>query len=173
MTAVFDYFILTAPSEQIAESYRPQLRLLQHSLPSLRRAEVFCVADPQGVRIGSGGGTLHALQEVAQQCGGIEKLQNSRVLLMHSGGDSRRAPLYSVCGKAWSSLNQATAQGVVMNPIILLVQQLSGLCKGLPQGSLVVACSDVLLDLQISQQLRGDCGSPSDDCQESRSTCKS
>ena len=89
---VFTHVVITAPSGEAIQCYEEQLRALN--------LDCVCItcADPDGCRIGSGGGTLNALDHVDQLIG-REALLKSRVLVVHSGGDSRRAPLLSVCGK--------------------------------------------------------------------------
>lgn len=66
----------------------------------------FVVPDPSNARVGSGGATFNALitvQDLLSLRRDIDLL-NSRVFIIHSGGDSQRLPCQSVCGKAWSSL---------------------------------------------------------------------
>jgi hypothetical protein len=114
-----------------------------------------CVADPSGVRVGSGGGTLNALQYLEDSIG-RHKLLASRVAIIHSGGDSRRAPLHSVCGKAWASINAVLPNGdvevgdaksVLATPIALLMQELCLFCRRASDSIVVIASNDVLLDI--------------------------
>lgn len=147
---IFDFIVITAPSEAICSTYEVQIRHLQKSSKLIRNVVISCVADPSGKRIGSGGGTLHALHMVAQ-INGMEKLVSSRILIIHSGGDARRSPMYSVCGKAWMILNDMVDDHVV-NPLILLIDELNAFFEGrIPDSCLVVACSDVLLDFQTEK----------------------
>lgn len=106
---------------------------------------MYCVSDPNGKRVGSGGGTLNALHYVQLQLG-HGALQTERILMIHSGGDSQRAPTCSVHGKAWLSLNSLLNKEVVASPLGLLITELSRFCAALTPGALVVASSDVLLD---------------------------
>lgn len=57
--------------------------------------------DPDGKRVGSGGATFNVMAWLAGQEGGSSKkiFKNKRILVIHSGGDSKRIPQYSVCGK--------------------------------------------------------------------------
>lgn len=106
--------------------------------------------------------------------------RQSRILVIHSGGDSQRSPLQSVCGKAWcalsssSSSSHAAAPSAVASPeasthpsqlltpprtpVELLLGTLcrmsGGPGEGLPRGSSVVACSDVLLLVPPDLRLR-------------------
>jgi len=148
----FSVLLLTAPTEKIAAVYLEQLQALRSTLPALKSCKIYCVADPSGVRIGSGGGTLNALDFLRQQ--GVD-VSTEKILLIHSGGDSRRAPFYSLCGKAWITLN-ATVGGadtspaqstLLANPLSVLIEELSRFATNLGPESLMVASSDVLLDL--------------------------
>ena len=56
---VFTLIILTAPTESIAAVYRIQLKNFEAAVDN--KCQFFCVSDPKGCRIGSGGGTLNAL----------------------------------------------------------------------------------------------------------------
>lgn len=95
MMQTFTTVIVTAPTEQTRSVYDQQLRDLQKSLPCLAGCKnLFCVADPAGERVGSGGGTLNALS-LLEMCLGRDSLKDERILMIHSGGDSRRAPIHT------------------------------------------------------------------------------
>ena len=49
--------------------------------------------------MGSGGATLEVLKYLHEQ---EETFDNLRVLVIHSGGDSKRVPQYSALGKLFS-----------------------------------------------------------------------
>ena len=91
--------VVTAANELQATSAR--IELAKRSLPA--HTKTIAVADPAGRRIGSGGGTLNALK-AAHDLLGDAWLDDRLILIIHSGGDSQRAPSQSVCGKAWSLL---------------------------------------------------------------------
>ena len=62
----------------------------------------FITADPEGVKLGSGGGTAHLIHEAWKvDSGRFEEwmLEEKRVVL-HAGGQSRRLPAYGPSGKA-------------------------------------------------------------------------
>lgn len=97
----WDWVILTAASE-------PQARLYDLALEEARARGVLApatrtlvVPDPGGRRIGSGGATLNALRAAAET---DADLGARRVLLIHSGGDSRRVPWANIFGKAFVPL---------------------------------------------------------------------
>lgn len=97
----WDWVVLTAASE-------PQARLYDLALEEARSRGVLAsatrtlvVPDPGGQRIGSGGATLNALRAAADA---DPDLASRRVLLIHSGGDSRRVPWANIFGKAFVPL---------------------------------------------------------------------
>lgn len=109
MTKEWDYLIVTAANDQQAKAYDTQIRQRQEAgeFPQVRTCLV--VADMDGRRIGSGGSTLCCLRTVLQRerasvgPGSFEEaesiLSDLRILIVHAGGDSRRLPAYSHCGK--------------------------------------------------------------------------
>jgi hypothetical protein len=145
LPAIFTHVVVTAPSVAIAEVYRLQLRVLKASLPFLMDSTVECVADPDGHRVGSGGGTLNALQFLRKKY--AVELSLCRVLIIHSGGESRRAPLYSLIGKAWTTINAQVDGQDIACPLLLLIKEITSFCQNVPSGSVVVASSDVMLDI--------------------------
>src|SRR5262245_24522176 len=92
----WDYLVLTASNDHQAAAYEKQLQLRRQIglLAHVRTALV--VADRAGKRIGSGGSTVECLRLLLEREGG---LRGRRILIVHAGGDSRRLPAYSPCGK--------------------------------------------------------------------------
>jgi fucokinase len=66
--------------------------------------------DSEGTRLGSGGATLNALRMLAESFPNLDWTKR-RVLMIHSGGDSRRLPQYSSPGKLFSILPVMTPWG--------------------------------------------------------------
>ena len=112
--ARWDYIILTASNEHQAEGFRAQLeqRRKDHFLPEGTHFAV--VSDPDGKRVGSGGATLGVLRYIAEQTGRSE-FDGLRILVIHSGGDSKRVPQYSrwascfpLCRMNWKTAGYPT-----------------------------------------------------------------
>ena len=82
MDAVFTHLVLTAPDETIASTYRRQIQQLRNNSLHLRGCRLHCVNDPSGVRIGSGGGTVNALDYLCNL--GVDHTKE-RILIIHSG----------------------------------------------------------------------------------------
>lgn len=102
---VWDYIVLTASNEHQAESFRLQIQSRRDYLPS--RTEFAVIPDEGGVRVGSGGATLSVLRYLDAHGGWAGK----RVLVIHSGGDSKRVPQYSALGKLFSPVPHMLPDG--------------------------------------------------------------
>ncbi|MFA7235523.1 MAG: L-fucokinase, partial [Phycisphaeraceae bacterium] len=148
--ARFDHVILTAANEAQARGYRAQIdwRLKQGVLDAATRYHV--VADPGGRRVGSLGATLGVLRHLADQLIAERPAKNfeelfadQRVLICHSGGDSRRLPAYAAQGKIFVPLpTSRRGQPAALFDLILdNVEKLP-----VPsQGQVLIYTGDVLL----------------------------
>ena len=103
---LWDYVILTASNEQQAEGFRKQLEERKSFLP--KHTKFVAIPDRDGQRVGSGGATLEVLKYLRSQEESFEKL---RVLVIHSGGDSKRVPQYSALGKLFSPVPHKLPNG--------------------------------------------------------------
>jgi fucokinase len=153
----WDYLIVTASNERQAEAYRMQLDV-RRELGLLRDVRhVLVVADPGGRRIGSGGSTLFCLTEVLSRELGREFGHSSpatweqvlgklRILIVHAGGDSRRLPAYSACGKIFIPVPGKNDGTVYLSLFDRLLPTFLALPKpGRGHGQVVIASGDVLL----------------------------
>jgi galactokinase/mevalonate kinase-like predicted kinase len=116
---------------------------------------LFVASDPPGSQLGSGGGTAHLLHEAWRHGDGErlppfpEWMEQSRRLLIHGSGESRRLPAYAAPGKPLVPLPPFRhAEGWRMDQTLLDVQVRA--CRRLfayaPQAyRLMVACGDVLV----------------------------
>ncbi len=104
----WDYIILTASNEAQAQSYREQInyRLENGKLPKSTHYAV--IPDPDGKRVGSGGATLNVLRYIRER---ENSFTGKKILVIHSGGDSKRVPQYSVCGKIFSPVPRLLPDG--------------------------------------------------------------
>ena len=109
----WDYVILTASNEEQALAYEQQIldRLTLGLLPEKTVYKV--LPDPDGKRVGSGGATFNVLKYIAEQDGDAREnhFRGKRILVIHSGGDSKRVPQYSACGKLFSPVPRELPNG--------------------------------------------------------------
>ncbi|XP_037325695.2 fucose-1-phosphate guanylyltransferase [Pungitius pungitius] len=98
----WDVVAVTAADESQRAAYELQVRqkVDRKELPLGPHYKVFC--DPPGPKIGNGGSTLYALQQLNDIYG--KALERLRVLLIHAGGFSQRLPSASALGKIFTAV---------------------------------------------------------------------
>lgn len=155
----WDYVILTASNEEQALAYEQQIldRLALGLLPEKTVYKV--LPDPDGKRVGSGGATFNVLKYIAQQDGDAREnhFRGKRILVIHSGGDSKRVPQYSACGKLFSPVPRELPNGRPSTLFDEFIIGMTSLAGRFPDG-MVVLSGDVLLlfnPLQIDLQYHG------------------
>lgn len=156
---IWDYVVLTASNEEQADIYRREIdyRLGCGQLPS--RTKYLVLPDPDGKRVGSGGATLNVLKAIAQeeQKDDSNFFKGLRVLVIHSGGDSKRIPQYSACGKLFSPVPRVLPNGQASTLFDEFMIATSMIPARMQEGMLVMS-GDVLLlfnALQIDTQFNG------------------
>lgn len=138
---LWDYIILTASNEDQAESYRMQIdyRIKHNVLPKSTHYAV--IPDYKGKRIGSGGATFGAMRYIMER---ETSFDNLRVLVIHSGGDSKRVPQYSACGKLFSPVPRELPDKRRSTLFDEFIIGMSGVPDRIGAGMLVLS-GDVLL----------------------------
>ena len=141
-----------------AEGYRGQLRERKDFLPQHTHFAV--VADEGGKRVGSGGATLSVLRYIYQReqnLTGKGHFDNLRVLVIHSGGDSKRVPTYSALGKLFSPVPHVLPNGRSSTLFDEFLIAMASVPSRIQEGMLLLS-GDVLLlfnPLQIDFSGRG------------------
>ena len=120
---MFDMIVITAANAAQARGYRAQTK---------GRGDTLVIADPGGRRVGSLGATVNALRRICAM-----PRRPKKVLICHSGGDSRRTPGYAALGKAFIPMKDG-------RPLFEhIVERMSAL--SLPRsGGVLVVSGDVL-----------------------------
>jgi len=141
--ASWDYIILTASNEKQAEGFRAQLseREMAGCLPPKTHFEV--IPDPGGKRVGSGGATLGVIKYIAEQVGS-DDFSGLRILVIHSGGDSKRVPQYSALGKLFSPTPRELPDGRISTLFDEFLIAMSSVPARIKEGMLLLS-GDVLL----------------------------
>jgi fucokinase len=135
----WDAVLLTASSGRQAERYQEEIRRRQQQ-GKIPAGLYLAVPDAGDRRIGSGGATLNALRVLDEKAHAPAR----RVLMIHSGGDSRRLPQYSLSGKLFGALPVKTPWGEVSTVFDEFLALSCGWAERL-QAGLVVASGDVVL----------------------------
>lgn len=155
----WDFIVLTASNEAQAEGYRQELKWRRESGVLPGGCEYIVLADPDGKRVGSGGATFNVLKYLActYSDGRADVFQGSRILVIHSGGDSKRIPQYSVCGKLFSPVPRTLPDGRYSTLFDEFMISMSAVAGRFREGMLVLS-GDVLLlfnPLQLDFQYKG------------------
>ncbi len=139
----WDYVVLTASNKRQAAGFEAQLeeRRAAGFLPSGTRFLV--VPDRGGERVGSGGATLDVLRVLAEDMGGAH-FDGRRILVIHSGGDSKRVPQYSALGKLFSPVPHELPNGRASTLFDELLITMSTVPARIREG-MVLLSGDVLL----------------------------
>ena len=124
----FDVLVVTASNEAQARGYRAIVAPLVGALAE----KILVIPDPGGKRVGSLGSTVGVLKKL----GDVSK---SRVLVCHSGGDSKRLPAYAAIGKAFVPVPDSCGKTVsLFERIVANMESLR-----LPKSGVLVVCGDV------------------------------
>ncbi len=110
-------------------------------------------ADPAGQRLGSGGGSAHLLlsawRETAKDRSFSAWLQESRKIMIHGGGQSRRLPAYAVTGKLFVPMpvwRWSTGQRLDQKLLDLQLPYLERIFAGAPLANrLMIVSGDALV----------------------------
>ncbi len=143
-TAGWDYVIVTASNEAQASSYRQQIKYrLDNGF--LQSGPCYSVLpDPEGKRIGSGGAAFNILKHIRETSKDEDCFSGKRILVINSGGDSKRIPQYSACGKIFSPVPRELSEGVSAALFDEIIKSVAELPSRLPAGMLTIT-GDILL----------------------------
>ncbi len=170
----YDWLIVTAASTAQARGYEAQLSARRRSGSLEDFANILVVPDPNDRRVGSGGSTLIALTEVVRRRALAQTprsrapkiaplsdlLAGQRILIIHSGGDSRRLPAYAAQGKVFAPLPCDSAWDRQADLFDLVLQDTASIA--IPDsGGVLITAGDALLGLwreheNISRAIKGD-----------------
>ncbi|MDR1005160.1 MAG: bifunctional fucokinase/L-fucose-1-P-guanylyltransferase [Prevotellaceae bacterium] len=129
--------LLSLPSNLVSAFHE-----LEHAAP----AEWFCSSDPDGTRLGSGGGTTWLLQACHGQ---TDTLPSERRIILHAGGQSRRLPAYAPSGKILTPIpvfRWARGQKLEQNLLSLQLPLYKRIMQRAPEGmNTLIASGDVYI----------------------------
>lgn len=97
MSECFDNIVVTSSNANQCQLFLQELASRRGSLGISEKCRITALSDPLGQRVGSGGATFYAISEAYEQ--------GKNLLVLHSGGDSKRNPLCTVFGKGFVSMN--------------------------------------------------------------------
>lgn len=141
--ACWDYVILTASNAQQALGFEAQIAERQKAGFLPRKTHFAVIPDKDGKRIGSGGATLGVIKYIADHTGRKE-FSGLRILVIHSGGDSKRVPQYSALGKLFSPVPHELPNGRAATLFDEFMIAMSSVPSRIREGMLLLS-GDVLL----------------------------
>ena len=149
----FDWLVLTAANARQAEAYALQLEARAGHAPVAGMRGAFAIADARDARIGSGAATVLALAEVARRLLRVKRARSlsalfagERVLILHSGGDSRRLPMHAVEGKLFAPVPVPAPGNRCAAVFDILVEDLASLAPR-AGGEVLVGAGDAVIGL--------------------------
>jgi fucokinase len=150
----FDWLVLTAANARQAAAYGLQLDARAGHAPFAGMKGAFAIADARDARIGSGAATVLALAEVARRLLRTKRARSlealfagERVLILHSGGDSRRLPMHAVEGKIFAPVPVPAPGNRCATVFDILVDDLASLAPR-EGGEVLVGAGDAVLGLR-------------------------
>jgi len=148
----WDYVFLTASNKTQAQGYRKQIDERRVYLPASTKFVV--IQDRDGKRVGSGGATLEVIRYLYEQEGSFDNL---RILVIHSGGDSKRVPQYSALGKIFSPVPHELPDGRYATLFDEQIICMSSVPARVNEGMVLLSGDSILLfnPLQIDYNSRG------------------
>lgn len=141
--ARWDYVVLTASNEEQAEGFREQIKLREEEGFLPVQTKFLVLPDPDGKRVGSGGATLNVLRAIAEEENSGD-FSGKKILVIHSGGDSKRVPQYSALGKLFSPVPHKLPDGRTATLFDEFMAEMSGVAGRIREG-MVLLSGDVLL----------------------------
>lgn len=152
----WDYVILTASNEGQAVSFRMQIEERRKAGLLPVRTHFAVIPDEGGKRVGSGGATLGVIRYIAEHRGSAD-FSGLTILVIHSGGDSKRVPQYSALGKLFSPVPHMLPNGRLSTLFDEFIVAMSSMPSRIREG-MVLLSGDVLLlfnPLQVDYSGRG------------------
>ncbi len=147
----WDYLIVTASSSAQAEAFR--FLLLNKQKQGKLSPDTRYIVIPDGERsIGSGSAFFGVLKQLYKEENCARFPVNKRVLLIQSGGESRRAPQYYVCGKLFAPAINPAFDDMFDE----LIDSMIPLCDSI-EGGIVISTSDIVIKTELhSEPVRGN-----------------
>ena len=135
----WNYVVITASNDFQSKGYSYQIDSRREFLP--KRTKFLIIPDEGGQRVGSGGATLTVIKKIKEL---ENKLNNLRILVIHSGGDSKRTPQYSALGKLFSPVPRVLPDGRSSTLFDEIIISMSGVAPRIKEG-MVLLSGDCLL----------------------------
>ena len=136
----WNYIIITASNDYQAEGFNKQIEERKDFLP--KRSKFLVIPDENNERVGSGGSTLTVIKHMKK----IENnLKGLRILVIHSGGYSKRVPQYSILGKLFTPIPRVLPDGRSSTLFDEIIISMSSITTKIKEGMVIITSSLLLL----------------------------
>lgn len=153
--ACWDYVILTASNAQQAQGFEAQIAERQKAGLLPAKTHFAVIPDKDGKRVGSGGATLGVIKYIAEHIGKSD-FSGLRILVIHSGGDSKRVPQYSALGKLFSPVPHQLPNGRGSTLFDEFMISMSSVPSRIREGMLLLSGDVILLFNPLQIDYSGD-----------------
>ncbi len=153
--ACWDYVVLTASNDLQAKGYEAQINERKRNGFLPEQTQFIVVSDKDGKRVGSGGATLGVINEIVK-IRGCADFSDLRILVIHSGGDSKRVPQYSALGKLFSPVPHELPDGRSSTLFDEFLIAVSSMPSRIKEGMLMLSGDVLLLFNPLQVDYSGD-----------------
>jgi fucokinase len=136
----WNYIIITASNNYQAEGYKKQIEERKEFLP--KRTKFLVIPDENNEGVGSGGATLTVIRHMKKL---EKKLNDLRILVIHSGGLSKRVPQYSILGKLFTPIPRELPDGRSSTLFDEIIISVSTITTKIKEGMVIISSSLLLL----------------------------
>ena len=136
----WNYIILTASNDYQAKAYEREIDQRKEFLP--KRTKFIVISDENNERAGSGGSTLTVIKYMKNL---EKKLTDLRILVIHSGGYSKRIPQYSILGKLFTPIPRVLPDGRSSTLFDEIIISMSSITTKIKEGMVIISSNLLLL----------------------------
>ena len=136
----WNYIILTASNDYQAKAYTREIDQRKEFLP--KRTKFIVISDENNERAGSGGSTLTVIKYMKNL---VQKLNDLRILVIHSGGYSKRIPQYSILGKLFTPIPRVLPDGRSSTLFDEIIISMSSITTKIKEGMVIISSNLLLL----------------------------
>ena len=136
----WNYIILTASNDYQAKAYEREIDQRKEFLP--KRTKFIVISDENNERAGSGGSTLTVIKYMKNL---EKKLNDLRILVIHSGGYSKRIPQYSILGKLFTPIPRVLPDGRSSTLFDEIIISMSSITTKIKEGMVIISSNLLLL----------------------------
>ena len=136
----WNYIILTASNDYQAKAYSREIEQRKEFLPN--RTKFIVISDENNERAGSGGSTLTVIKYMKNL---EKKLNDLRILVIHSGGYSKRVPQYSILGKLFTPIPRVLPDGRSSTLFDEIIISMSSITTKIKEGMVIISSNLLLL----------------------------